>query len=58
MSWLTYATGSIKALQMWADPEVEPLLHKRQRASAQAIADNLHIGRLAKGSSTQNVEKS
>jgi len=40
-------TGSIKALQMWADPEVEPSLRKRQQASAQVVADNLRIVRPA-----------
>ncbi|KIM21601.1 hypothetical protein M408DRAFT_333351 [Serendipita vermifera MAFF 305830] len=39
--------GSIKALQMWADPEVEPSLRKRQQASAQIIANNLRIVRPA-----------
>ncbi|KAG8811137.1 ssk1 response regulator receiver, partial [Serendipita sp. 400] len=35
--------GSIKALQMWADPEVESTLRKRQQVTAQAVADNLRI---------------
>jgi osomolarity two-component system response regulator SSK1 len=39
--------GSIKVLQMWADPEVEPALRKRQQASARAVADNLRIVRPA-----------
>lgn len=32
---------------MWADPEVEPALRKRQQASARAVADNLRIVRSA-----------
>ena len=52
---VTLSSGSIKALQMWADPEVEPALRKRQQASAQAIANNLRIVRPAnKPNSIQN----
>ncbi|KAG8836226.1 ssk1 response regulator receiver [Serendipita sp. 399] len=40
--------GSIKALQMWADPEVESTLRKRQQATAQVVADNLRIVRPTK----------
>ncbi|PVG00571.1 hypothetical protein CPB86DRAFT_701206 [Serendipita vermifera] len=49
--------GSIKALQMWADPEVEPVLRKRQQANAQAVADNLRIVRPHGRSSAQTTEK-
>ncbi|CCA67006.1 hypothetical protein PIIN_00843 [Serendipita indica DSM 11827] len=37
--------GSIKALQMWADPEIEPALQRKQQTAAQVVADNLKIVR-------------
>lgn len=39
---------------MWADPEVEPALRKRQQASAQVIANNLRIVRPANKTAAVN----
>jgi osomolarity two-component system response regulator SSK1 len=35
--------GSIKALQMWADPDISPVFEQGQAAQTRAIAKNLHI---------------
>jgi hypothetical protein len=43
---------------MWADPEVEPTLRKRQQANAQAVADNLRIVRPNGRGITQATDKS
>jgi osomolarity two-component system, response regulator SSK1 len=38
-----YFPGSIKALQMWADPDISPVFKQEQAAQTHAIAENLHI---------------